>query len=416
MKKHRIPSILLGAAMAATLSATLSLPTLAADPTPITGPTTSLGEGSYSINVNGTYVPRAGDTVSVDVTWGEMSFTYSEASSGVWNPTDHSYPNPVTGGWSKNKPEITVTNHSDVGVVAELSFAAASGVSVTGTFYEKSAEGETETYTPVTSPKATIASAVGTTAENAPKKSWYFGIGGAPITETGSLGSITVKLAKDDAIYNEAALRAAIDEVCKKPEGGTIKLGADITLTEGSDALKLTYTGTETQTGKITLDLGGFTLSGDSTVIETRLMYGLIFIDENTSVEITNGSLEYQCGVFGEADYIMILNFSTLVLSNCSVTTSLGKFVVTNYKTLTVDSCELDSGESGATIDNQKDMTIKGTTTITEKILVHSDWSVTVEAGGTYSFNGKNYTVTCETGDTYTSADTTTLPDWLGRP
>lgn len=293
MKKYRIPSILLGAAMAATLSATVSFPTLAAEPTPITSPQTSLGEGSYSINVNGTYVPRAGETVSVDVTWGEMNFTYSEASSGVWNPADHNYLNPVTGGWSKNKPEITVTNHSDVGVVAELSFAAASGVSVTGTFYEKSAEGETETYTPVIAPKATLSSAVGTTSENAPKKSWYFGIGGDPITKTGSLGSITVKLAKDNAINTEAKLRAAIDEVCKKPEGGTVKLDANITLTDGSDALKLTYTGTEPQTGKITLDLGGFKLSGDSTVIETRLLYGLIFIDENTSVEIKNGSLEY---------------------------------------------------------------------------------------------------------------------------
>lgn len=414
MKKHRIPSILLGAAMAATLSATVSLSTLAAEPAPITSPQTSLGEGSYSINVNGTYVPRAGDTVSVDVTWGEMNFTYSEASSGVWNPTDHNYLNPVTGGWSKNKPEITVTNHSDVGVAAELSFAAASGVSVTGTFYEKSAEGET--YTPVTAPKATLSSAVGTTSENAPKKSWYFGIGGDPITETGSLGSITVKLAKDDAIYNEAALRAAIDEVCKKPEGGTIKLGADITLTEGSDALKLTYTGTETQTGKITLDLGGFTLSGTSTVIATRSRYGLIAIGEKISVEITNGSLNYQCGDFGAADYALIFNFSTLVLSNCSTTTSLGNFVVTNCGTLTVDSCTLDSGESGATIDNQKDMTIKGTTTVTEKILVHNNWSVTVEAGGTYSFNGETYSVTGETEDTYTSADTTTLLSWMRKP
>lgn len=74
MKKHRIPSVLLATAMVASLSAplsaTLSLPTLAAEPTPITDPQTSLGEGSYSLNVNGTYVPRAGNTVSVDVTWG----------------------------------------------------------------------------------------------------------------------------------------------------------------------------------------------------------------------------------------------------------------------------------------------------------------------------------------------------------
>lgn len=110
----------------------------------------------------------------------------------------------------------------------------------------------------------------------------------------------------------------------------------------------------------------------------------------------------------------MIFNSSTLVLSNCLVTTSLGKFVVTNFGTLMVDSCKLDSGKSGATIDNQKDMTIKGTTTITEKILVHNNWSVTVEAGGTYSFNGETYKVAGETEDTYTSAGMTSLPDWLG--
>lgn len=339
-----------------------------------------------------------------------MNFTYTEPSSGVWNPADHDYLNPVTGGWSENKPEITVTNHSDVGIAAELSFAAASGVSATGTFYEKSVEGET--YTPVTSPKATLSSAVGTSAENAPKKSWYFGIGGDPITETGSLGSITVKLAKDDAIYNEAALRAAIEEVCKKPEGGTIKLGADITLTEGSDALKLTYTGTETQTGKITLDLGGFKLSGSSTAIKNGMWYGLIFIDNDTSAEITNGSLDYRCDSVTDADYFLILNFSTLLLSNCSATTSRIESVVTNCGTLTVDSCELDSGEYDATIDNQKDMTIKGTTTVTKKIMVRDTWSVTVEAGGAYSFYGDTNPVT----GTYTYADTTSLPGWMFQP
>ena len=94
--------------------------------------------GSSTINVAGEYsVASTGEVVSVDVGWEEMSFKYTEGEK-QWDPGTHSYIGGEDGGWSDNKPGITMTNHSNVDVVAELSFTPST--SVTGTFYSKSGD------------------------------------------------------------------------------------------------------------------------------------------------------------------------------------------------------------------------------------------------------------------------------------
>ena len=78
--------------------------------------------GSSTINVAGEYsVASTGEVVSVDVGWEEMSFQYTEGEK-KWDFGTHSYIGGENGGWSDNKPGITMTNHSNVDVVAELSF------------------------------------------------------------------------------------------------------------------------------------------------------------------------------------------------------------------------------------------------------------------------------------------------------
>ena len=78
--------------------------------------------GNSTINVAGEYsVASTGEVVSVDVGWEEMSFKYTEGEK-QWDPGTHSYIGGENGGWSDNKPGITMTNHSNVDVVAELSF------------------------------------------------------------------------------------------------------------------------------------------------------------------------------------------------------------------------------------------------------------------------------------------------------
>lgn len=80
--------------------------------------------------VKATYAATANDespVYFVDVAFGSMAFTYTDAAN-KWNPEDHKYNTPVGEGvWScaTDANKITVTNHSNVGVKATLSYAAA---------------------------------------------------------------------------------------------------------------------------------------------------------------------------------------------------------------------------------------------------------------------------------------------------
>ena len=160
--------------------------------------------GSSTINVAGEYsTASTGEVVSVDVGWEEMSFKYTEGEK-QWDPGTHSYIGGENGGWSDNKPGITMTNHSNVDVVAELSFAPAA--SVTGTFYSKS--GDTYTALSADEQGANLsAAAEGSEQSAADAKTFYFGISGGAITKNTSLGTITVSISFKPA-FNEADLAA----------------------------------------------------------------------------------------------------------------------------------------------------------------------------------------------------------------
>ena len=141
------------------------------------------------ITVNGSFVSgtAGAETISADIAWEAMDFTYTGASQGTWNPATHTYDGATEGGWSDNTPAITVTNHSNVAVNATLGFTA-SVTGVVGTFTEASGtanDGVLE-----------LATAEGTTLENAPKATANFGISGAAIDADKTLGTITVTIAK----------------------------------------------------------------------------------------------------------------------------------------------------------------------------------------------------------------------------
>ena len=119
---------------------------------------TSVGS-SASHDVTATYRADssggAGGTVySVDITWGDMAFTYT-AEAGIWDPATHKTTDAEGGVWTVDKDggnTITVTNHSNTGVTAAFSYAADTGFEgITGTFDNASLNLET---------------AVGTTADN----------------------------------------------------------------------------------------------------------------------------------------------------------------------------------------------------------------------------------------------------------
>lgn len=215
-------TILLAAAMAATMS--VSAAAVLPDPgsnvvdDPVTNtssteltdnPSKGKEDGNYTIGVNGTYQEgtAADEKISVDIAWEGMEFTYTAGDS-TYSPSDHKTTT-ADGTWSTDKGSVTVKNHSNAAIDATLSFTAAAGDEVTGTFYTK---GDDETYTAienVADQKLQLASALGTarndenaTEDKTPKGTLYFGITGGSITadESGkTLGTITVNIAKQTA-------------------------------------------------------------------------------------------------------------------------------------------------------------------------------------------------------------------------
>ena len=137
-----------------------------------------------NITVSGTYVANPNDEViSVDVSWGAMSFTYTPANDGTWNPADHTYTNAPEATWTcaENANKITVTNHSNVDVTATFAFnATAQGI--TGTFTNTSLD---------------LDAGVENKYNEADTDSTKFNItGGSIAADNNNLGTITVTIAK----------------------------------------------------------------------------------------------------------------------------------------------------------------------------------------------------------------------------
>lgn len=174
MNLKKITSLLAAAAMVCTMSTTA----FAADQN-------GVSTGDYDANVFGTYqAGGSADTVySVDIAWTDMSFTYTDAGEGTWNPENHEYTGGSEAAWTSSDDSITVTNHSNAAVTATASYKADAGYeSTTMTFGNNG---------------ATVATAVGTQRNSAPKAT-------ITVTPTGTLsqsanggkiGTITVEIA-----------------------------------------------------------------------------------------------------------------------------------------------------------------------------------------------------------------------------
>ena len=124
---------LLAIALTLALALCLAVPAFAAEPD------IGTNNGTASVKVNGTYAAgsAADEVISVDVSWGSMSFTYHDTVEGSWNDETHNFDGAVAAHWTceTDANKITVTNHSNVAIKAELSFAADSAYSgITGSF------------------------------------------------------------------------------------------------------------------------------------------------------------------------------------------------------------------------------------------------------------------------------------------
>ena len=156
-------------------------------------PLTSKG-ASDSASVSGIYkTGEASDTVyNVDITWGSLEFTYTGESKGTWNPDTHTYTDKTAGSWrcDLGANDITVVNHSNAQVNAQLTYTAKPGFSsVSGVFAESSGESNDGVLV--------LDSAVGTAVSSAPSQSARLILTGSvpsSIADKTAIGSVTVSL------------------------------------------------------------------------------------------------------------------------------------------------------------------------------------------------------------------------------
>lgn len=144
--------------------------------------------GNTTIDVKAVYSSAATtpDVISADIAWGAMEFTYSVGGTKDWDAENHEYKDNTTASWTANGNTVTVTNHSNVAIKAELSFAADSAYSgITGSF------GEDATLL--------LATAVDTDKNAAPSDTANLTLSGtlaSTVTTATKVGTITVKIGK----------------------------------------------------------------------------------------------------------------------------------------------------------------------------------------------------------------------------
>ena len=143
--------------------------------------------GNTNIDVKAQYNGGATtpDKINVNVAWGAMEFTYNVGGTQDWDAANHKYVNNVTQNWTATGNTVTVTNHSNVAVTANLTFAAGADYSsITGKFDKATLE---------------LATAVGTEVAKAPADTATLTLEGTlaeTVTTMTQVGTITVAIAK----------------------------------------------------------------------------------------------------------------------------------------------------------------------------------------------------------------------------
>lgn len=180
--------------LAVAMLATMSLSAFAATEL-TTSPSNNNGAGEYDIGVKAKYVDgiSTGETVSVDIEWGKMEFTYSVGGTKEWNADSHTYTvKDPTAAWTESGNTITLTNHSNVDVKATFTYTDNEN-KLTGSFtYDNDKTADINGAISLT--KATENDTVNVDKVNATLK-----LTGTPdntLTDFTKVGKVTVKIAK----------------------------------------------------------------------------------------------------------------------------------------------------------------------------------------------------------------------------
>ena len=315
-------------ALAAALLMGLSTPARAAD-------AENDGTAETKISVAGQYEPGAsGAQISVNITWEPMEFTYLDGDP-VWDAEKHEYIGSAKPGWTDETKNITVTNHSDTDIIANFRFDSDTGI--VGAFDQSS---------------LSLPSAVGTAADAAPSGSVKFGIVDGKISESGTLGDITVSIVRSLSTSDPDALLTAMQN------GDCIKMTGDISYTATAASPVVPTIGA----GKSTVvDLGGHTLNIIDGVSDPEAeIYG-IQVDAGGACTLKNGVIKGSD--HGNSLVPFQCNNSTLTLTDCTLKSFLGIIEGSGY-TLNIDHCSLSvSGSNYAfLIRNNCTLNIRDTT------------------------------------------------------
>lgn len=148
--------------------------------------------GTVVVKIGEESIEKITRVYSVNLEWDSLDFTYSfsEYNGDSWDPATHTYGSVdyVGQNWDKNNANIKVINHSNasVGVLATFEDDATA----------KTVNGVTAT---LSNNEFVLATAEGTTLEEAPNDSVNLSIRGVPTKDQGfDVGTITVALSQAD--------------------------------------------------------------------------------------------------------------------------------------------------------------------------------------------------------------------------
>lgn len=216
--------------------------------------------------------PNPEKVTIVDLTWGSMEFNYNSGDKKVWNPEKLEY-EIVEGeegdaSWTpanEGGDTVTVTNHSNTGLLVTVAYTPAPENGVTGSV-------ENGTFF--------VATAVGTERGNAPKGSAKLTLDASSVpttwNETGAttIGSVTVTLEQYDAIPG------TVDEMSAAlVQGGKIILMNDLNPAE----MLSIEDGVE-----VVLDLNGHNMTCNMNVIGVTL--GTLTVRGNGNISSEDGN------------------------------------------------------------------------------------------------------------------------------
>lgn len=98
----------------------------------ISGASAKTNSQSIDVTAKSTTTSVTPICYSVDILWTDMTFTYVQEKTHIWNAANHSYRTSVRGGWENNQATITVTNHSNVDIKVKITFSPVKETGITG--------------------------------------------------------------------------------------------------------------------------------------------------------------------------------------------------------------------------------------------------------------------------------------------